>query len=292
MHLLVSGGGLSLGGGSTGDNLDKLGGNLGLTTTVVLEGDGGEHLSGVLGRGRHGVHTGRNLGRGRLSGEVKETHGVAELPEVLVSLLTTLELELGGDVGVGEHHVNGVHGRHGGDRGLGVNELVVVVLDVAGGHGVDDVGDHRDLLERQALDLAGLGDALGEEVGELTLESGAALVANSDDVVGAGGGGAEARADLAEDLGVDTTAETTVRGHDDVDGLAGVGDLGGLSPGLGDAALELARGLDELGGGAELGRSNHLHGLGNLTSGANRLDTSLDCGGGRVERTGAAQKEE
>lgn len=251
--------------GGTGDDVDEVVGDGGLSTAVVDHVEVGDHVAGVLGGVVHGVALGVDLGGVSLDEGGVDGVGKGELGEVLGDVVLLLvELELGG---VAER----VFGEDLDDVGLEgegrdvlvVDEVDLVELDA----GLDDlvcdggcVGEGGDVL----ADLVeGERDVLGERAAELGL----GLFAEDDDGgalggVGVAGGGT----DLVElglgalcDGGVDTAAETLVGGDDDEelaatlgsDGLGVLEDLCGASRSGEGGDVELECRMEPRAGGGD-----------------------------------------
>ena len=70
---------LSLQGDGSRDNFDELGGNSGLAGLVVLDGERGEHLLGVLGGVLHSLHAGGLLAAPVLKHSPVNRRGEVEL---------------------------------------------------------------------------------------------------------------------------------------------------------------------------------------------------------------------
>lgn len=273
---------LVCGGGGTGDNLDQLAGNDGLSGSVEENLVLVDHLTGVLGGVVHSVATGRLLAGVALSQTPEDGVGESVLAQVGEELLVGLE---GGDV-LGCHDgllgvsIDGVR-----LVARGVDELVVEDLDL----GV--VGRERDDLVGNGLGLSEGGDVLSntsegqlDVLGLGSLQLGLALLAQDDELVCVGLLGVEA-ADVTGKTGVDTTTEALVGGADDEQGLLALG-LEGLGLGLvedllGDLTVRLGLGHGALGAG-ELGGGDDLHGLGDLLNVADGLEAALDFSESRI----------
>lgn len=261
-------------GGSTGDNVDQLVGNDGLTGSVVKDRVLADHVVGVLGGVVHGVSTSGNFGSMTLSKTPEDVVGEGEFGKVLKDLVfdfVKTEFWRGFNGLLGEGWQDGWLERDTRDE-LVVHDLDFVVFLAQLG---DLVSDQGSLVVRGGL-LANVGDGQDQVLWVGSRELGLGLFTDSDKVsfwlileVCSGSSG---------QLGVDRTTETLVRGHDNQETLGRFFWLGSLSlvedlllgstVGTGDGHGTL--GLVETGG------SHNLHGVGDLLNVLNGLETSLN----------------
>lgn len=280
-HQDVSDSYLILKGRGSGNNLNKLGGNSGLTGTVVLERERLDHLSSILRRVLHGSHSGGLLGGGSVHEGVEQLRG----EEVLIKVDHDLSLGVGLEF-VGHHGLVLSLSREGLDHLVGLlvdgGVDVSVVHDddgvVVGGAGSNELGGEggRKGEGTGGLDLGGRTlDDVAVDPAELTT----ALVADDDDVAFPAGllHLADSLLDTTGDEGVDATAETLVTGDGDEEGLLGEVVVGGILHADGLATEGGRPSVERLGHGEavlvtlELGGGNHLHRRGNLLDVLRRL---------------------
>src|SRR5690606_32618371 len=207
-----------------GDDFDQLGGDLGLTRAVVLQGQGVDQLTGVAGGVVHGAHLGAEepglvfvQGGQDLGGDVARQEGLENL---LLGGLVLVDRAAQVDRG-------GVALDHRGDQLAGRGDLADHRLEAAveqghhvGGAGFELLGDQLgDRLGRREAERLVLGEFEGphDVVAELALELVARLLADGDhpDLAALGDQFADAVAGGAHDVGREAAGQALVgRGHD------------------------------------------------------------------------------
>jgi hypothetical protein len=159
---------------------------------------------------------------------------------------------------------------------LGVEPLVVDDLDagVVGRQQSDLVGNGLSISEGGNV-LANVGEAQNESVGVGTGELSLSLLAENHNI-GVGVFLENTASSLAQ-TGVDTTAKTLVGAGDDEQSLLVVDrlGLGLLENGVGGLTID-ARVTHSLLGAGKTGRSNDLHGVGDLLNVLDGFETALD----------------
>lgn len=259
---------------STSNDIDQLVGNDGLSGSVVQNGVGSDHVTGVLRSIVHGVSSGRNLRSVTLSLGSQKRVGQRKLGQSLRGLLV-LQLVLAQTWSL----LDGVGGENRElrwlERNTG-NELVVqdfgVLVFAQGG---DLIGDQGNLVEGR-LGLTNTAESQLQLLGVGSVQLDLSLVTNGDNVnvsvqlTNSLSGG-------LGDLSVDRTTQTLVGGNNNQQGLVGsslfwLSVLEELSVGL----VEDSGGLHGSLGLVQSGGGNNLHGLGDLLDVLNGLKTHLD----------------
>lgn len=262
----------------TGNNVDQLVGNDGLSSSVVQNGVLVDHIGGVLGGVVHGVSSSGNLSGVTLGHSGEDGVSQGEVGKVLDDIILKLVLAKLGGV------LNGLGGEgllHDGlerDTGkdLVVDNLDVVVLAVQSENLVGNVGS---LLESRSL-LTGSTERKSQLVGVGSAELGLDLLTDSNNVnqLLARLKVEQLSSNGSSELGVDGATETLVGGDNNPQTLLGVlsgSGLGVLKDLLGGLVVELGGGHGSL-GLSELGGGDNLHGVGDLLNVLNGLESHLD----------------
>lgn len=258
----------------TSNDINQFVGNNGLSGTVVKNGVLADHIGGVLGSIVHSVSSGRNLSGVALSQTPENVVGKRELSEVTDDLIFNLERRKLG------RRLKSLSGEDRKESGLERNtgkELVVkdfngVILSTERD---DLVGNGSSFNEGRSL-LTDRSKRSNNVIGVRTRNLGLDLVTNGNDFsVGVLG---KTVTSSTSKLRVDGTAKTLIGGHGNDELLGSFGgnsSLGIVVDLLVGRAIDTGDSHTTL-GLVESGRSNNLHGVGDLLNVLDRLETSLN----------------